>query len=239
MASRLTDVTAAILAGGLGTRLRTVVADRPKVMAPVRGRPYLTYLLDQLVCAGLREVVLLTGYLADYVQATLGESYRGLRLLYSSEPEALGTAGALRWAVPLLQCPTILVLNGDSYCDVSLADFWAFHSGQAADLSLVLALVADSSRYGRVQVAAGERVLGFEEKQAGAGPGWINAGIYLLNSRLLQEIPVGRPVSLEREMFPLWAKSKTCCGFGCTSRFLDIGTPDSYTAAEAFFARAG
>jgi NDP-sugar pyrophosphorylase family protein len=239
MTTRLTDVAAAILAGGLGTRLRTVVADRPKVMAPVRGRPYLTYLLDQLVRAGIHEVVVLTGYLADYVQAMLGESYRGLRLFYSPEPEPLGTAGALRWALPMLQCPTVLVLNGDSYCDVSLADFWAFHCGQAADLSLVLTLVADSSRYGKVHVAASERVLEFEEKKAAIGPGWINAGIYLLDSLLLQEIPAGRPVSLEREMFPLWAKSKTCCGFRSASRFLDIGTPDSYTAAEVFFAKAG
>jgi len=235
MAGSLDDVTGAILAGGLGTRLRSVVADRPKVMAPVHGRPYLTYLLDQLAGADVREVVLLTGYLSDQVQSSLGETYRSLRLIYSPEPSPLGTAGALRWALPKLSSPSLLVLNGDSYCDVSLAAFWSFHNQHAADVSLVLAEVADTSRYGQVHVGQDERVLRYEEKRAGGGAGWINAGIYLLSRALIEEIPVGRAVSLEREMFPQWAENRRCCGFRDAVRFLDIGTPESYRAAEAFF----
>src|SRR5437879_601155 len=111
------DVTAAILAGGLGTRLRSVIADRPKVLAPVGGRPYLTYLLDQLAKAAVREVVLLTGYGAEQVRDALGATYAGMRLVHAAEPAPLGTAGALRHALPHLRSPAVLLMNGDSYCD--------------------------------------------------------------------------------------------------------------------------
>lgn len=237
MAGPLADVTGAILAGGFGTRLRSVVADRPKVLAPVHGRPYLTYLLDQLAGAGVREVVLLTGYQAEVVQATLGTSYAGMRLAYSPEPSPLGTAGALRLARPLLLSPAVLLLNGDSYCDVALADFWDFHRRRGAAFSLVLHRVADTGRFGQVHVEGG-RVARFEEKHAAGGAGWINGGVYLMNRPLLDEVPAGRPVSLERELFPAWAARGCLHGFCCDGRFLDIGTPESYAAAEAFFRAA-
>src|SRR5579884_2743856 len=174
MAQRLEEVTAAILAGGLGTRLRSRIADRPKVLAPVHGRPYLTYLLDQLADAGLRSVVLLTGYLAGQIRSAFGDSYAGLRLTYSSEPSPLGTAGALRQALPHLLSSTILLLNGDSFCEAPLDDFHDFHSYRSADISLVLTRLEDGSRYGRVKLAPNSRVLCFEEKTQAGGPGWIN-----------------------------------------------------------------
>lgn len=235
MVARLADVTAAILAGGLGTRLRSRVADRPKVLAPVHGRPYLAYLMEQLAGAGIRHTVLLTGYFADQIVSTFGDSYAGLRLTYSREPSPLGTAGALRRALPYLSSPTILLLNGDSYCDVSLPAFGEFHYRQSADLSLVLTAVEDCSRYGRVCVGSDGRVVGFEEKSQTVGAGWVNAGIYFLNHSLIEEIPSDNPVSLEREMSPVWTTSKRCFGFLCPARFLDIGTPESYTQAETFF----
>jgi D-glycero-alpha-D-manno-heptose 1-phosphate guanylyltransferase len=230
----LADLTGAILAGGFGSRLRSVVADRPKVLAQVRGRPYLTYLLDQLAGAGVREVVLLTGYMADAVQAALGESYNGMRLVYSPEPSPLGTAGALRLALPLVSTGAVLLLNGDSYCDVALADFWNFHRRQNAAGSLVLNWMTDTARFGTVQVTE-HRIERFEEKREASGPGWINAGIYLVERQLIEEIPTGLPVSLEREMFPVWAGRHCLAGFRCEGRFLDIGTPQSYVAAETFF----
>jgi D-glycero-alpha-D-manno-heptose 1-phosphate guanylyltransferase len=235
MARRLDEVTAAILAGGLGTRLRSRVANRPKVLAPVRGRPYLAYLLEQLAGAGVRTVVLLTGYLADQVRLTFGDSYLGLRLMYSCEPSPLGTAGALRLALPYLSSSTILLLNGDSYCAASLPEFWKFHQRQAADLSLVLTSVEDCSRYGCVQLGPDGRVLRFEEKNRVGGAGWVNAGIYLMNRSLIQAIPADVPSSLEREMCPKWAANERCFGFPSRGHFLDIGTPESYAQAEAFF----
>lgn len=236
MAEKLDELTAAILAGGLGTRLRSRIADRPKVLALVHGRPYLTYLLEQLADAGIRHVVLLTGYLAEQVRAAFGDCYAGLRLTYSSERSPLGTAGAVRQALPHLLSPTILLLNGDSYCEASLADFRDFHDRKSADISLVLARLEDCSRFGRVQVAPEDRVICFEEKTQAEGVGWINAGIYLIQRELIEEIPPGRPLSLERDLFPEWVGRKRFCGFACSERFLDIGTPESYTQVETFFA---
>lgn len=236
MPERLEETTAAVLAGGLGTRLRSQIVDRPKVLAPVHGRPYLAYLLDQLAESGIRSVVLLTGYLADQVRTAFGDRYAGVSLTYSHEPSPLGTAGALRGALPYLTSSTVLLLNGDSYCDVSLHRFWEFHQHQAADFSLVLTSVKDCSRYGRVHVGSGGQVLGFEEKNRTGGAGWANAGIYLINHSLIREIPADAPVSLEGDVCPTWASDKRCFGFPCRDRFLDIGTPESYAQAEAFFA---
>src|SRR5262249_52678024 len=128
MAGMMSDVTAAVLAGGLGARLWPALARLPQGFAPARGRPFLTPIPDQLAGSGLRDVVLLTGYMGEKVRAAVGETYAGLRLLYSNEPSPLGTAGALRWAFPRFASGTILVLNGDSYCKVNLTCFSACHS---------------------------------------------------------------------------------------------------------------
>lgn len=231
----MTNITAAILAGGLGTRLRPTVADRPKVLAPVGGRPYLAYLLDQLADAGIGEVVLLTGYRAEQVRAAFGEGHRGMRLLYSAERTPLGTGGAVRQALPLLPTPTVLLLNGDSYCEVDFTGFFHFHRERAAEVSMALARVADTSRFGAVQAAPDGRVLRFDEKGCTGGAGWINAGVYFIARSLLEEIPPEGAVSLERQVFPAWLGRKTCYGYRCAGRFLDIGTPESYAEAEAFF----
>jgi D-glycero-alpha-D-manno-heptose 1-phosphate guanylyltransferase len=243
------EITGAILAGGLGTRLRSVVSDRPKVLAIVRGKPFLAYLLDQLAAAGVGRVVLMTGYRGEQIEEEFGDRYRDLSLDYSIETSPLGTAGALRLALPKLfpassadrstkngAAGGVLVLNGDSYCDADLTAFRTFHHRERADGSLVLAPVADTSRFGKVETAANCRLLRFLEKQEAGGPGSINAGIYLLNHELIEDIPAGRPVSIEREMFPDWLRTRKLVGFECTGSFLDIGTPESYQAAEDFFA---
>lgn len=240
-------ITAAILAGGLGTRLRPVVSDRPKVLAMVRGKPFLAYLLDQLVEAGIRRAVLLTGYRAEQVRDVFGHRYRSIRLEYSVEASPLGTAGALRLALPKLfllpltpearGASTVLVMNGDSQCEVDLQKFQAFHERESTDASLVVARASDSSRFGKVEISPDHRVASFFEKHEAGGPGWINAGIYLINRNLVEEVPPDRAVSLEREMFPAWVGRKKLCGFHVGGAFLDIGTPESYVAAEEFFGR--
>jgi D-glycero-alpha-D-manno-heptose 1-phosphate guanylyltransferase len=230
----MADMTAAVLAGGLGTRLRSALDDRPKVLAPVSGRPFLTYLLDMLRAASVRRVVLLTGYSGEQVESALGEYYQGMSLIYSAEPSPMGTAGALRTALPHLDSSTILLLNGDSYCGMDLNAFVSFHRRRGADVSIALTRVDDAGRYGRVETTAGGLVTAFAEKQAASGPGWINAGVYLLERRVIEEIPAGRPASLERETLPAWIGRKTVYGHRRARPFLDIGTPESYLAAAPF-----
>lgn len=235
MENNLEDVTAAILAGGLGTRLRSRIIDRPKVLAPVLGRPYLSYLLDQLADAGVRRVVLMTGYRAEQVQAAFGNEYAGMHLVYSVEPAPLGTGGALRHALPYLASPTCLLLNGDSYCDVPLTAFRNFATERAADAALALARQDDCSRFGQIQVAPDGRIIRFEEKPLDGGAGWINAGIYLLKRSLIEEICPASSISLERDLLPEWLSRGNLYAFPCSGRFLDIGTPESYSQAEEFF----
>ncbi len=227
-------MTAAILAGGLGIRLRQVLGDRPKVLAEVRGRPLLQYLLDQLACWGITRVVLCTGHLGERIESYFGDSYSSLRLIYSRETSPLGTAGALRLALPNFQSDSILVLNGDSFCKADLSSFWAWHCQQGAVASLLLVNSPDTKRYGRVEIDETGRILRFVEKDEESEAGWINAGIYLLSRRFLRSIPVDGSVSLERDILPLWI-SKGLCGYKTDGDFIDVGTPESYRVAEKFF----
>jgi D-glycero-alpha-D-manno-heptose 1-phosphate guanylyltransferase len=232
----LAKITAAILAGGLGTRLRVAVADRPKVLADVRGRPFLAYLLDNLAAQGVREVLLCTGYLGEQIRAAFGEAWGPLRLWYSREETPLGTAGALRLALPLVKSETLLVLNGDSFCPVSLKEVWRWHRARGARVSLVLTRVRDTGRFGRVQVQPNGLIHEFSEKDPSASPGWINTGIYFIDRRLLRMIPAWGVVSLEREMFPAWQRWGLY-GYCARSRFLDMGVPEAYRTAAEFFSR--
>jgi NDP-sugar pyrophosphorylase family protein len=232
--SSLSGVTAVILAGGLGTRLRSVVADRPKVLAEIHGRPFLHYLLDQLDSVAISQAVLCVGYQGNQVQETLGTVYKNMRLSYSMESTPLGTGGAIRQALPYIASDTALVLNGDSQCRADLADFWNWHQAHGGDVSLVLAKMPDTSRFGRVVVDHQGRASRFEEKGGSSGPGWINAGIYLIRQERIQDIPAERSVSLEHDMFPAWL-GRGLRGYKSSGDFLDIGTAESYAQAERFF----
>ena len=230
-------VSAAILAGGFGTRLRSAVPDLPKVLAPVRDRPFLAHLLGQLAEAGVRETVLLVGYAADRIRSTFGSEHAGMKLAYSTEPSPLGTGGAVRHALPGMREDTILLLNGDSYCDVDLSALLTYHHGHRGAV-LTLAEVPDTSRYGRVLTTTEGRVAGFEEKGAGNTPGRINAGVYAFDRTLLEPLSPDTPISLEREVLPRWVAAGLVRGFP-GGRFIDIGTPDSYREADVFFAGRG
>jgi D-glycero-alpha-D-manno-heptose 1-phosphate guanylyltransferase len=233
----LSETTAALLVGGTGTRLRPVVQDRPKVLAQIHDRPFLAYLLDQLAEAGIGRVVLCTGFRADMVQKEFGETYQGMALEFSPEEEALGTGGALRLALARFRSNPVLVMNGDSCCGVDLQQFMNFYQTSQARAALVLTQVPDCGRYGSVQLDAQDHILKFGEKEATSGPGWINAGIYLLDLSLIEAIPASTQVSLEREVFPRWIGS-SFYGFRAPGPFIDIGTPESYARAFQFFSSA-
>lgn len=232
--SELKEITAVILGGGQGSRLRNVVSDRQKVLASVKGRPFLEYLLMQLVSSGVSYVVLCIGYLGRQVQERFGDSYQSLRIAYSHETSPLGTAGALRKAETLFRSDDLLVMNGDSYCAQNLQELWLWHCKKHSDITLLLVQMPDTIRYGNVEVNEQDRIVSFTEKNAGRDVGWINAGIYILKRYLLSDIPQGRKVSLERDIFSIWL-AKGMFGYKSIAPFLDIGTPESYAKAEGFF----
>lgn len=230
--------TVLILAGGLGTRLRSVVSDRPKVLAEVRGRPFLSYWLDSLAAQGFSDVVLCSGYLSDQVERCFGSRHGPLRLRHSVENRPLGTGGALRLALPMIRTPFVLVLNGDSYCDVDLGAFCKTHIERRAEASMVLRYEEDTRRFGRVTLGPDGRLESFLEKSDVRRAGWINAGVYLLPGERIAAVPEGRPVSLERDLLPGWLAGGIH-GFPSSGRFIDIGTPESLAEAEEFFAGSG
>ncbi len=235
MIRTVNEVSALILAGGLGTRLRTAVADRPKALAEIEGRPFLSYLLDQLLALGVRHVVLCTGYLGEQIEAAFGTHYGSLVLEYSHEAQPLGTGGAVKYALP--KCPSnpMLVMNGDSYCVADLNAFWTWYQQRRiATGALLLTHVENGQRYGQVQMSDRGRIVAFQEKGAVDQPGWINAGIYLLDQALFTAVPDQQAVSLERELFPSWL-ARGLHGYPSNGDFIDIGLPQSYYAAADFF----
>lgn len=235
--SQLSHITAAILAGGLGTRLRSVVPDKPKVLAEVSGRAFIEYLLDQLADAGAGDVILCVGYKGEMVSQHLGEKYRSLRLHYSYETTPLGTGGALRLALPLVRSESLLVMNGDSYCNSRLPEFAAWHEQHRSAATLLLSHTEDTRRYGRVDVDEQGALVRFQEKADTEGPGWVNAGLYLLRRPVLEEIPDGKAVSIEREIFPRWI-GRGLHGYRSEGRLWDIGVPDAYAEANSDFVKS-
>jgi len=227
-----------ILAGGLGRRLSPVVADRPKPLAPVSGRPFVSYLLERIAAAGFRETVLATGHLGELFPEIMGSAFGALKLTYSQETSPLGTGGGVRQAMAL-PCATayrwFLVLNGDSLVDMVLAEFldWAQRAVPVEAAKLVLVRVEWAARYGTVE-CDGHCVRAFREKEAESGPAWINAGVYLLSREHLEKWPVGRNFSLERDCLPQLAEAGQLYGWSVAAPFIDIGLPETYRQAAAF-----
>jgi NDP-sugar pyrophosphorylase family protein len=230
------EVTAVILAGGLGTRLRSAVSDRPKVLADVAGQPFLERIFEQLRGFGIRKVVVCTGYMAEQIEHLYPESFKDLSITYSRERSLLGTAGAIRFAIDHITTDRALILNGDSYCDFNFGALKAFHDSNDAEASILLAYVEDCARYGSVVLDETKKVESFIEKSGAGGPGLINAGVYVVERPLIKEIPPGRVLSLEKDIFPRWI-GRAFFGFAANApMFIDIGTPQSFQHAQNLFA---
>ena len=173
---------AIILAGGFGTRLKSVVADRPKALAPVNGRPFLEYLLDHLIGGGIECFVFSVGYRARMIEAHFGDRYRNRPIRYALETEPLGTGGGIANALPLTEGASVLVVNGDSLFLTDLDAQRALHLRTAALATLSLRPMKNFSRYGRVEIDGEDRITAFREKETVA-EGLINGGVYLLRRR--------------------------------------------------------
>src|SRR6266699_2739437 len=228
-------VFAFVLCGGHGTRLRPVLSDRPKSMALISGTPFLQLLLDRLRSQGVDDVILGTGYMAEKIERYFGSGNKfAVRIRYSREDEPLGTGGALKLAEPLISDP-VLVLNGDSYVEWSLVPMLELFTGKDAHLVMVVQAVADVARYGSVALDHDGRVTQFIEKGVGAGPGLINAGVYLVKKQIVRDLPGGGAISLERDVFPRLL-DRGVYGLVCTGLFIDIGIPDDFKRAQTLLA---
>jgi NDP-sugar pyrophosphorylase family protein len=226
------DVKAVLLVGGLGTRLRSVVPSAPKPMAAVGDRPFLELLVRQLSCQDIRRLVLCTGYRAQQIESALGDGHAwDATIEYSRETQPLGTAGAVKFAEPLLRdCSDFLVMNGDSFMEMDFRDLLHFHRESGGIASMAVFRTKNEKRYGTVQAGADGLVSGFLEKSDADQNGLVNAGVYAFSRRILDYIPEGAS-SLERDIFPR-VLSQGVFASEQQGVFIDIGTPDDYARAQ-------
>jgi len=227
---------AVILAGGRGERLRPLTDTMPKPMVPIRGRPYLAYQLDELKRQGIGDVVLLTGYLGERVEACFGDGAAlGMRLRYSREPSPLGTGGALKLAAPLL-AEDFVVIYGDSYLPIRYAEPLARLRASGAE-ALVVAFENSEATVDVPNNLAldGAGFVARYEKGAGAAAGLthVEAGVLALTRRVLRRIAAGRVCSLEQEVFPQLIAERALAAWTTPQRFYDIGTPSRLKEIEA------
>jgi mannose-1-phosphate guanylyltransferase len=223
----LDDVEAVVLVGGKGTRLRPLTLSAPKPMLPTAGVPFLAHLLSRIQAAGVRRVVLGTSYLAETFSEYFGNgSAMGLDIEYVVEDEPLGTGGGIRNVFKYLSAPDILVFNGDVLCGTDLNAVVDTHRRTAADATLHLVRVRDPRAFGCVPTDADGRVLAFLEKTEDPPTDQINAGCYVFRREVIESIPEGRPVSVERETFPGMLESGArVSGHVDTAYWRDLGTP--------------
>ena len=226
---------AIVLVGGLGTRLRGVVDDVPKPMAPVQGRPFLALVLDQLVAAGFTTAIFAAGYRHEAIRGYFGEDYRGLALRYSVEREALGTGGAIRLACEQADAPDVFVLNGDTYLELDFHAMMDAHVHAGSHLSMAICHVSDVTRYGALELDD-DIVQKFLEKGR-SGPGWINAGTYVLGSDLRARLRPQGAFSFENDLLAPQVASIRPLAFRSSGLFIDIGIPEDYARIQQIFAR--
>jgi len=230
------ELKALVLAGGFGTRLRPLSCTRPKMLFPVANQALLDWTLRNLSEGGVDTVILAVNYMAEALVRYFGPTKFDLGIIYSREERPLGTGGPIKKAADLLQDgDSFLVLNGDVISDIDYRRLVAFHRQKGGLATIVLFQVQDPSRYGAVELDGEGRILRFMEKpEPGEAPSnLVNAGIYVMDRRVLDYIPEGRPVSTEKEVFPLLAKEGLLYGYEARGLWVDIGVPEDYLQANS------
>lgn len=224
---------AIVLAGGMGTRLRTVVSDLPKPMAPVAGRPFLELLLSSMVAMGFTRVILSTGYMSEKISGHFGDSFAGIELDYSVETEQLGTGGAVSKAARLIRKDHFFVFNGDTFLDLDARRVEAKWCRLRKPV-IVAREVEDTSRYGRLSTKRGY-VVRFSEKGQ-TGPGLINAGCYIFGAEQFYSVKPDERFSLENDYIPKLVENSEVALHKTKGLFIDIGVPEDYQRAQHLLA---
>lgn len=222
---------AIVLAGGQGTRLRSVVADVPKPMAPIGARPFLSYVMEYLIAQGVEHIILATGYMHEVIESYYGASYQNAALTYSIEREPLGTGGGILQASRYAKTDDVCIVNGDTIFPVNLQSLVAVHTANQADITMSLKKMVDFDRYGVVRTAA-SRVIGFESKRY-VQTGFINGGIYMMNIRSLQALRLPERFSFEADLLERYVAELRMYAYESDASFIDIGVPEDYRLAQA------
>jgi D-glycero-alpha-D-manno-heptose 1-phosphate guanylyltransferase len=228
---------AVILAGGLGTRLRSVVPDVPKPMAKVVGRPFLEHLMDYWIAQGVSRFILLVGYKSKIIAAHFGARYKQIPIAYIVESEPLGTGGGLVLAAQDLNEP-FLLLNGDTYFEVSLKELKYFHQQKLADWTIALFKANEADRYGSIIFDVEGKISELKTGKCQIGE-FANGGVYLINPMVFKSslIEPGKKYSLENEVLPMMVNSgKNIMAFKQFRPFIDIGIPSDYHFSQNFIA---
>lgn len=227
-------VEAIVLAGGFGTRLAHVVSDVPKPMAPVCGKPFLQYILDDLANKGVERVVLAVGYKRECIEEHFGPTYAGIELVYSPEDRPLLTGGAIRQAMGRIRGERAFIVNGDTYFDVSLDEMERAHVQSGAVLTIAVKPMRCFDRYGTVSTDTNRRVTAFLEKKP-CEAGEINGGIYLLEKAEMTAIELEK-FSFETAYMEAHVTDRPIYAFRSEGYFIDIGVPEDYARAQRDFA---
>jgi D-glycero-alpha-D-manno-heptose 1-phosphate guanylyltransferase len=227
-------MVAVILAGGMGTRLHPITHDRiPKVLAEVSGKPFIHWLLRYLKNQGINKVIIAVHHLADQVQTFVGDNFNGMEISYSLETIPMGTGGASRIAIEHSGFSLIWLLNGDTWFPVNLKSMWSWHQKSGNQITIAVKKLYDFNRYGSITMDPKGRITGFREKQT-VKEGYINGGIYLMETEVLKSFATGTIFSLEHDLFERRVGELKMGGYKSKARFIDIGRPEDYHLIQSF-----
>ncbi|MDR4508973.1 MAG: nucleotidyltransferase family protein [Candidatus Brocadiaceae bacterium] len=230
------NIDVVILCGGLGSRLRNVIHDRPKPMAEIHEKPFLDILISFISGYGFTRFILCTGFQGNIIQKYYESRKTPFTIVFSEEHEAMGTAGAIKNAEPFIKSNIFLTTNGDSLCRLSIPNFLNFHYTKKAFASIALISKETSIDCGVVHLNKNGLVAGFHEKKDETMNCLVNAGMYFFQREALSFIPANRNYSLEHDLFPHLIKSKDVYGFQTEAFLFDIGTPERYEMAKKYLA---
>jgi len=225
---------AIILAGGLGTRLRSVIRDIPKPMADVGNKPFLTYILDYLNSYNIKHVVLSVGYKWETIKDFFGNHYKEIYIEYAVEKELLGTGGGVKNAFRFIDNKESFILNGDTFFDIDLYRFYELHNSKSSKFSIALKKMEKADRYGSIVIDNNNRIVSFKEKGMSSNV-LINGGIYVINKDFYIKLKKEAKFSLEKDVLETCYKDYQFYGFPFESFFIDIGVLEDYEKAREYF----
>ncbi|HFB99622.1 MAG TPA: hypothetical protein ENJ53_02345 [Phaeodactylibacter sp.] len=223
--------TAIILAGGLGTRLKSVVQDIPKPMAPVRGKPFVAYVLQYLKMYGVERIIFSIGYKGEVVQEYFKKEYLSMQIDYAIEATPLGTGGGIFQAAQMCGDEPFFVLNGDTMFDINLFELEDFYHKKNAEMVIALKAMEKFDRYGVVEISETERVTAFKEKEY-KEKGLINGGTYFFSKKVFEGTNFPKRFSFEKDFMEKYLEKMQMFGCELDGFFLDIGIPEDYARAE-------